>query len=256
VVNGILSSGIFRIMELRRGMYRRDLTMRSLGRFTVRMLLLFGFGCFGVGGDIRKSNAAVSSDNDSPALLSLSLFLLSFFLLASQVVAGDRVGDYDSWSVFTTKLDSKQVNHSGDKSGGTPEQRHLVCYMLSTPKMSKGTYKSRGDPYIMVTYIKRYDSEVMFSSGYSYLKGSSVKARIKNGQGKVIQSFEMFIDGKNAWAPDNESDIKLINAMKRGVKMSVLGKSIKNTQSIDEYSLMGFTAAYKKMISVCDSDGK
>jgi hypothetical protein len=39
--------------------------------------------------------------------------------------------------------------------------------------------------------------------------------------------------------------------MKRGTDMTVRGTSVKNTYSLDTYSLLGFTAAYKAMIDAC-----
>ena len=67
--------------------------------------------------------------------------------------------------------------------------------------------------------------------GYSYLKGSSVDVKVDG------RPFKLFTDGEHAWTRTNDEDRSLIAAMKGGVSMTVRGTSIRDTYSLDTYSL-------------------
>ena len=61
----------------------------------------------------------------------------------------------------------------------------------------------------------------------------------------------MFTNVDSAWAPDNTTDKKLVETMKRGEKMTVEGTSFKGTKTKDTYSLKGFTNAYRAISAKC-----
>ena len=90
------------------------------------------------------------------------------------------------------------------------------------PIKQKGKYKVRGQPYALVTNrpSKKIKGEVNFIAGYTF-KGSSVKVSI----GKT--TFELFTEDDGAWSRDQSSDFKLVNSMKKGNRMIVVGRSSK-----------------------------
>ena len=47
-----------------------------------------------------------------------------------------------------------------------------------------------------------------------------------------------------AWVVDNEDESKLILTMKKASRLMIIGKSDKDNQTTDHYSMMGFTKAY------------
>ena len=120
--------------------------------------------------------------------------------------------------------------------------------MASTPKKDEGNYKKRGDIYAVVTHRpadKSYNV-VNFVAGYNYKPNSKVVVKIGT------TSFNnLFTNLDNAWAPDNFTDKKIIEAMKRGQKMIVEGTSQKGTKTKDTYSLNGFTGAYRAISAKC-----
>ena len=61
----------------------------------------------------------------------------------------------------------------------------------------------------------------------------------------------LFTNGDNAWAPDNATDKKLVETMKRGERMIVEGVSARGTKTKDTYSLSGFSSAYKAISQKC-----
>jgi len=162
----------------------------------------------------------------------ISLFLA--LIIATPAFAGGtptEIGDFKDWTAYTYK-----------------EGKNLVCYMASTPKKDEGKYKARGDIYAIITHRpadKSYDV-VNFVAGYSYKSGSKVIVKIG-----TTTFNNLFTNGDSAWAPDNTTDKKLVNAMKRGEKMTVEGVSARGTKTKDTYSLAGFSNAYKAISTKC-----
>lgn len=162
------------------------------------------------------------------------VFFLSSLLLASSAMASgvpSEIGEYGDWTAYTYK-----------------DGKNLVCYMASTPKKDEGNYKKRGDIYAVVTHrpAEKSYNVVNFVSGYDYKKGSNVIVKIG-----TTTFHNLFTDGENAWAPDQATDKKLIEAMKRGERMIVEGTSLRGTKTKDTYSLRGFSGAYKAISAKC-----
>ncbi|MBB4211069.1 invasion associated locus B family protein [Rhodothalassium salexigens] len=125
-----------------------------------------------------------------------------------------------------------------------------VCFMVSQPDKWQASRKNvtRGDIYILVSHkpsLKIRD-EVNIDVGYPLKDGSTVRATI---DGKT--SFEMFTQGDGAWNYDAKADSKMVQAMKRGLKLVVTGTSSRGTRTTDTYSLSGFTAAHNAISDAC-----
>lgn len=153
---------------------------------------------------------------------------------AAQQVAS-RVAAHQSWSVFTADVNGK------------------VCWIVSEPTSSKAfkggkqVKVNRGDIYMMVSVRpgQGVTGEVSVVSGYPYKAGSEVKAEIGS------DSFAMFTKGENAWLEGPEVDSRMIAAMKRGITADVTGVSSRDTQTVDTFSLRGFTAAVEEAQKRC-----
>ncbi len=155
--------------------------------------------------------------------------IFSFSATASSVPT--ELGQYGDWTAYSYK-----------------EGKNTVCYMASTPKKDEGKYKKRGDIYAIITHRpadKSYNV-VNFVAGYNYKQNSKVVVKIGT------TSFNnLFTNVDSAWAPDSSTDKKLVEAMKRGQKMTVEGISFRGTKTKDTYSLKGFTGAYRAISAKC-----
>lgn len=155
--------------------------------------------------------------------------VLSFPAFANTVPT--ELGEYKDWTAYYYT-----------------EGKNIVCYMASTPKKDEGNYKVRGDIYAIVTHRpadKSYNV-VNFVAGYPYKKGASVVVKIG-----TTAFNNLFSNGETAWAPDNITDKKLVEAMKRGERMTVEGVSARGTKTKDTYSLAGFSGAYNAISAKC-----
>lgn len=127
------------------------------------------------------------------------------------------------------------------------DSRGRICYVASEPKEQSGNYSRRDPPALLVARLPGSPppEQVSVQPGYSYLKESVVEAKIGG------RTFRLFTDGEHAWTRTNDEDRALIEAMKAGASMTVRGTSVRNTYSLDTYSLSGFTAAIEAMRGAC-----
>ncbi|MCS6879534.1 MAG: invasion associated locus B family protein [Geminicoccaceae bacterium] len=122
-----------------------------------------------------------------------------------------------------------------------------ICFVTSEPIKQEGNFARRDRPRLFVTQFggDRPRQEVSVDPGYTYRKGSTVEVVIDGVR------FEFFTDRDRAWARSSEDDARIIAAMRRGNQMTVRGTSIRDTWSLDTYSLAGFNAALKAMVETC-----
>ena len=80
--------------------------------------------------------------------------------------------------------------------------------------------------------------------------------RLKNHNYKVAQAkdaLEKFDISKDnfAWITNNKIEKKMISVMKKGSRIMITGYNKSGSQTIDHYSLMGFTKAYNSAKKNC-----
>ena len=152
-------------------------------------------------------------------------------VVPSAMAAGVKaVASFKDWSVHVI----------AGKSGKT-------CYIHSEPKKSAGKYKSRGATYIQVTHRSkpRTANEISVTAGYVYRKDDPVEITVDG------KKFALFTQGDTAWSHDAAGDKALVAAMRSGPRMIIKGVSSRGTQTTDQYSLSGFTAAHKMIGKAC-----
>jgi len=157
-------------------------------------------------------------------------FFISFCVIAGAAAADKVLGLYGDWGAQTFA-----------------EGKNTGCSMWSQPTKDEGKYKQRGPIYAYVTH-RPWDkrvNEVSISAGYAYKKDSTVQVRIGG------EKFTLFTDGETAWSRSPKEDKQLVDAMKRGNSMVVIGTSSKGTQTTDNYSLNGFGKAYEAIGKAC-----
>lgn len=121
------------------------------------------------------------------------------------------------------------------------------CYITSEPKSKSPRGVRRGEVNLLVTNwpARNIRNQVSVITGYTYKKGSTVKATIG------ARSFDLFTSGNRAWLYDASEDEAMVRAMVRGSRLVVEGVSNRNTTTVDRYSLSGFTAASKASRQAC-----
>lgn len=130
------------------------------------------------------------------------------------------------------------------------EGKDPLCYIASEPKKVDGTFKSRGNPFIIVARIQSDppSDEVSVRVGYDYKEGSDVAVDIDG------KKFAFFTRDDQAWAKSPQDDKAVIAAMRAGRQLVARATSTRNTTSIDTYSLAGFSAAFDALNTTCKAN--
>lgn len=140
------------------------------------------------------------------------------------------LGRFDDWEAHKARI------------GG-----ETVCYIASLPKKSEGKYTRRDETSVLVSHWskRKVFGQVEVRAGYTYKKNSKVKFDSDKGD------FELWTTRDTAWAKDQAADRKIVEALKKGLKLIVVGHSSRGTKTTDTYSLRGFTKAYEKITDEC-----
>jgi len=158
------------------------------------------------------------------------LFLITV-LFASKTYAANPVssGKFKDWQVFTA----------------TTEQGK-ICFAQSKPKTRSPKNFKREPSKLFVTFRPQENikDEVSVTSGYIY-KTSSVNA--KSGKNK----YAFFSKENFAWITEEEREKKFIKLMKKASNIMIIANEPKGSQTVDHYSMIGFSKAYEKAKKIC-----
>ena len=89
-------------------------------------------------------------------------------------------------------------------------------------------------------------NEISITSGYDFNTKNSITAT----SGKNKYKFDI-VQESFAWMTSNKLEKKMIKTMQKGSRIMVTGYNQKGSQTIDHYSLLGFTKAYKATKANC-----
>ncbi len=122
-----------------------------------------------------------------------------------------------------------------------------ICFAQSLPVLQAPKTNSR-EARLFVTFrpSEKISDEISITSGYEYNNKNSIIAR----SGKYKYKFDISQDSF-AWIADNKKEKKMVKTMKRGSRIMVTGYNQKGSQTIDHYSLLGFTKAYNSAKKSC-----
>jgi hypothetical protein len=161
-------------------------------------------------------------------IIFLTLTGLSSNQLFAQEV--EQIGKYKDWEVLVAY-----------EPGGK------VCFAQSTPVLQAPKSNKR-EAKLFVTFRpeENISNEVSVTPGYEFNNKNSVIA----ASGKSKFKFDIMQQGF-AWIADNKIEVKMINRMKKGSRIMITGYNQNGSQTIDHYSLLGFTKAYNASKKAC-----
>ena len=159
--------------------------------------------------------------------ITLILILFPFNLIAEEV---KKIGKFKDWETMVlSKSDS------------------IVCFAQSKPVLQSPKNNKR-DSRLFVTFRpgEKIVDEISITAGYEFNKQNSITAK----SGKFKYKFD--ISQQNfAWIADNKVERKMIRTMKKGSRLMISGYNSSGSQTIDHYSLLGFTKAYNEAKKSC-----
>ncbi len=165
--------------------------------------------------------------------MSIVLRAIIFVILLSSTSYSDelnKIGTFKDWDAII-------VTNDGNK----------VCFAQSKPVLQSPKKNDR-DARLFVTFrpSEKITDEVSTTSGYEYNSQNSITAT----SGKTKYKFDIAQDNF-AWISNNKIEKKVVKKMKKASRLMVTGYNKSGSQTIDHYSLMGFTKAYNAAKKSC-----
>ena len=155
-------------------------------------------------------------------IISLIFFFFASFSLGNAEEV-KKVGKFKDWETIV-------YTNGKDK----------VCFAQSKPVLqSPKKVEREARLFISFRPNEKIVDEVSTTSGYDYNTQNTVSAK----SGKSNYKFDIKQEGF-AWIADNKIEKKIIKTMKKASRIMVTGYNKEGSQTIDHYSLMGFTKAY------------
>ncbi|MEQ1697378.1 MAG: invasion associated locus B family protein [Hyphomicrobiaceae bacterium] len=159
--------------------------------------------------------------------------IVALCLSATASHAATVVGTYSDWTLYS----------NSDSAG-------KICFLATTPASTEPANLKR-DPALL--YISSWPkdgvkSEISIKLGFPAKKSPDPVAAIV---GPVPASFKLFPKDDRVYVADSTQELKLLEAMKKGSKLTVQAVSERGTTVTDTYSLNGISAALQAFGSGC-----
>tara|TARA_B100000767_G_scaffold268223_1_gene288126 strand:+ start:36 stop:548 length:513 start_codon:yes stop_codon:yes gene_type:complete len=160
------------------------------------------------------------------------LSIIISILSVSKTVAEDlkKVGKFKDWEVMVMS-----------------EASGKVCFAQSAPVL-QAPKKNKRDAKLFITFRpgEKISNEISATAGYEFNKKNTVLATSGNNKFKFDIKQQGF-----AWMTSNKKEKIMIKVMKKGSRIMLSGYNEKGSQTIDHYSLLGFTKAYSTAKKAC-----
>ena len=162
----------------------------------------------------------------------LLILPIIFITWCVQLSAGEtkKIGKFKDWEAMVSSEDTEKV-----------------CFAQSSPILQAPKSNKR-DAKLFIAFrpTEKIIDEVSVTAGYEFNKSNSVTAI----SGKNKFKFDIKEQGF-AWIADTKIEFRMIKRMKKGSRIMITGYNQKGSQTIDHYSLLGFTKAYNAAKKAC-----
>ncbi|MDB9774038.1 invasion associated locus B family protein [Candidatus Pelagibacter sp.] len=158
------------------------------------------------------------------------LILVSLFAVSANSQEVKKVGKFKDWEAMIIV-----------------EQTGKVCFAQSVPVLQAPKSNPReARMFVSFRPAEKINDEISVTGGYEFNNQNSIIAT----SGKSKYKFDIAQEGF-AWIADNKLENKMIKTMKKGSRIMITGHNQKGSQTIDHYSLLGFTKAYNAAKTSC-----
>ena len=134
--------------------------------------------------------------------------------------------------------------YSNEDGGGK------VCFLAAVPAQTQpaGLARAAAVAFISAWPKDGVKSEISFKIGFPVKKATEPIAGVI---GQIASSYKLFVKDDRAFVADATQELKLLDALKKGSKLTVQATSGDGTTVIDTYSLQGFTAGLQALAAGC-----
>jgi hypothetical protein len=142
------------------------------------------------------------------------------------------LGQFGEWGAYT-------ANSGGKK----------ICYALAKPSSfaTEPANRPRDPAYTFVSTrpAENVRNEISVVVGYPFKPGYEASADIGSAK------YALYTQGDGAWVKNPAEEARMVDAMRRGTDMIVVGESGRGTKSTDRYALKGLSQALDRIAQEC-----
>ena len=166
------------------------------------------------------------------SIIKKFIFIIFITIFVNQVNAEElkKMGTHKDWETYVIKGEVGKVCFAQSKP------------VLQAPKTSEREARL----FISFRPNEKIKDEISITAGYIFNKKNLITAKSGKNKYKFDIATENF-----AWMADTKQEKKMIKTMKKGSRIMITGYNQKGSQTIDHYSLLGFTKAYKATRANC-----
>ena len=162
------------------------------------------------------------------------IFFFSIFIFSLTSVSAEelkKIGKFKDWETLVLNKDNE-----------------LVCFAQTKPVLQSPKSSNLREARLFVSFrpSDKVADEISTTSGYEF----NIQNKILATSGKRKYVFDIAKDSF-AWISSNKVEKKMIKTMKKGSRIMVTGYNKSGSQTIDHYSLLGFTKAYNTAKKSC-----
>ena len=161
------------------------------------------------------------------------IFFFSIFIFSATFVSAEelkKIGKFKDWETLVLVKDNG-----------------LTCFAQTKPVLqSPKANKRESRLFVSFRPGDKISDEISTTSGYEF----NTQNRIMATSGKKKYEFDVAQEGF-AWIKSNKVEKKMIKTMKKGSRIMITGYNKSGSQTIDHYSLLGFTKAYNTAKKSC-----
>ena len=154
------------------------------------------------------------------------IFFLGIFIFSINYVSAEelkKIGKSKDWETLVLIKDDG-----------------LTCFAQTKPLLqSPKADKREARLFVSFRPSDKVADEISTTSGYEFNSQNSILAK----SGKKKYKFDIVQDSF-AWISSNKVEKKKIKTMKKGSRIMITAYNKSGSQTIDHYSLLGFTKAY------------
>ena len=168
-----------------------------------------------------------------PIINRTIIFFICIFIFSATLVSAEelkKIGKFKDWETLVLNKDNE-----------------LTCFAQTKPVLqSPKANKREARLFVSFRPNDKITDEISTTSGYEFNSQNSILAK----SGKKKYKFDITQDGFARFS-SNKVEKKMIKAMKKGSRIMVTGYNKSGSQTIDHYSLLGFTKAYNTAKKSC-----
>ncbi len=127
------------------------------------------------------------------------------------------------------------------------EANQKLCFAATLPRTKEPPGANRGKALLYISAWPKdgIKSEVSVKLGYKIKPDSEITVAVGD------DTFKLFANDERAFVADATDELKLLEAMKKGSKLTVKATSARGTATTDTYSLSGLGQALQALAQRC-----